>query len=140
MKTLFKYTLSLLALCALLLTLASCAETLNGNYVPAENNLENGGITYYFTNTEVTMTMLMNDEVIQYVCNYEILQDEEDPDKQIITTVYTDVLYYGTDSTVSASVEAMKKTYVDGTVHKAEFVRGDGYVIIGGVKLIKDNG
>ena len=138
MKALFKYTVFLLSLATLLLALTACANTLSGNYVPAENNLENGGVTYYFTDTEVTMTMLMNGEVIQYVCDYKIIPNEEDPEKEIITTVFTDVLYYGTDKTVAASVKAMKKTYVDGTVHKADFFRGEGYVIINDLKLIKD--
>ncbi len=139
MNTIQKYTLCALALMLLLLPLTACgSNTLSGNYVPAENEMSNGGVTYYFTKTEVIMSVLDGESMIQYVCNYEIIPNEEDPTKEIITTVYTDIVYYGEDSAIAASVKAMKQSYIDGTVHKADFERGKGYIIINGVKLIKN--
>ena len=124
-----KKVLSLVLACTLLLgcvlIFASCGG-LKGTY---EYTSQNIALVLTFSGNKVTQTTPENKD-LEVVGSYEIKDD-----KIIIT--YEEYKYSGNDSTMSETLDILNATLKDSEPTTYSFEKGDGYIIIDGLKYEK---
>ncbi len=129
MKRAISTALACLLLVSTFLLLASCGVP-NGTYTI--DGVEDGP-EYKFFGSKVTVTTTQDDETMKQVYKYEITEEDG---KEVIKLTFVKLTFDG-DSMTEEEVAEYEEMLLEDPEQTLSFEKGDGYIVINGMKLVK---
>lgn len=138
MKQGIRTAATVLLLAVLLIGCCACTSSINGTYLPEGTTSETAERMYLFTDNKVVLVQFVDGEAFELHFAYEI--QEQTVDGAVVEQLrltFIGAYYDGRNTDIAYHVDGLLYLYQNEPVSTATFVRGNGFLEIDGVKLIK---
>ncbi len=117
----------------LMLCCCGCSSSLEGTYQPEDEDDK----LYIFTAEKVIFVNFIGDESYELHFTYEIEEVGTDQEEEKMILHFLGLYYDGSDTDIAYYLDGLLYGYRQEPSSSATLVRGNGYLVINGIKFIK---